>query len=140
MALQSQGWDFQDGGTRLHTLVDFVKLPHPRELVLRQFFNHSSSTGKEILSNLPGCPPPWGLTLTSPLGTTGAHHLGAYSILRTGLDWTSKTRTCKPPKNVSFINTITCYLKNLSIERSIKTPNINIYNTNTSANKIHNLI
>ena len=74
----------------------------------------------------------------------------------TGLDWTSKTptcktwtsktrtcktrtcktrtcktRTCKRPKNVSFINTITCYLKNLTFERrGIKTPNINIYNTN----------
>ena len=63
----------QDGGTRLQAPVDFVKLPQPRELVLCQILNHSSPTGNELLSNLPGSPgphPPWGLILTGALGKT----------------------------------------------------------------------
>lgn len=43
--------------------VNFVKLPHHREHVLCQISNHSPPTGKEILSNLPGSPPPTGLNI-----------------------------------------------------------------------------
>ena len=43
MALQSQG-------TGLQAPVDVVKLPHPRELVWCQIFNHSSPPEKKMLS------------------------------------------------------------------------------------------
>ena len=58
MVLHSQGALGIISRWRDKVPVDFVKLPHPRELVLCQIFNHSSPTGKEILSNLLGLPPP----------------------------------------------------------------------------------
>ena len=88
--------------------------------------------------------------------------LSAYCISRTGLDWTgldwaSKTRTSKTRtgktwtdktrtsktqiKMLALLTRLSTIQRTSKVKiRGIITLNINVYNTNKSTNKIHNLI
>ena len=76
---------FQDGTLRLGSTLfqDFVKLPHPRDIVLHQIFYYSPLIGKEILSNAPGMPAPlpWASTLTGALNYSGVSSLSFLTLI-----------------------------------------------------------
>ena len=68
-------------------------------------------------------------------------YIYAYCISRSGLDWIGRVKRGLVKKNVGCINTIIYYSRTSQVKiRGIITLNINVYNTNKSTNKIHNLI